>query len=68
MQRCTLSRVVIFPVNLCPMFSPWLSDEFCSEFECPKDYSLVDYADTTVCADTGCTKDLCCDKDCEPEI
>ena len=42
------------------------SDKDCSSFKCPDDYSLVDDADKTVCGDSGCTKDLCCDKDGEP--
>lgn len=38
------------------------SEEVCSSFKCPENYSPVDYPDTVVCEDTGCTKDLCCDK------
>ena len=44
------------------------SDKYCKNFECPKDYYLVDDADTTVCKDHECTKDVCCEKDCECPI
>lgn len=40
-------------------------DVFCSNFTCPNKYNLVNSAGTTVCAATGCTNDLCCEKDGE---
>ena len=36
------------------------SDEYCTDFECPADQSLIDDADSTVCKESGCTSDLCC--------
>ena len=38
------------------------SDKYCTDFECPKYYELVDDAKKTVCKDRKCTKDVCCDK------
>ena len=38
-------------------------DKYCKNFECPIYYNLVDDADTTVCKDHECTKDVCCEKD-----
>ena len=38
------------------------SDKYCTDFECPKYYELVDDAKKTVCKDHKCTKDVCCDK------
>ena len=42
-----------------------LAVEFCSDFTCPRDYSLVDDADTVECEDTGCSKETCCERDGE---
>lgn len=39
------------------------SDVVWSSFKCSDKYRLVDYATTTVCANTGCPSDLCCEKD-----
>ena len=39
------------------------AEEFCTDFKCSKGYSLVDDAKTTLCKDSECTKDVCC----EPE-
>ena len=40
-----------------------ISDVLCSSFTCSDGYSQGD--GTAVCADSGCTDDLCCDKDGE---
>lgn len=40
-----------------------ISDVVCSSFQCPDKYSSAEDADSTVCNDTGCTKDLCCEQD-----
>ena len=44
------------------------SDKYCTDFECPKYYELVDDANKTVCKDRKCTKDVCCDKKGETPI
>ena len=37
------------------------SDKYCTDFKCPEYYDLVNNADTTVCEDRKCTKDVCCE-------
>ena len=37
------------------------SDKYCTDFKCPEYYDLVEDADTTVCEDRKCTKDVCCE-------
>ena len=37
------------------------SEKYCTDFECPRNYDLVEDADTTVCEDHVCTKDVCCE-------
>lgn len=37
------------------------SDVYCSSFECSDYDYLVNNADSVVCEETGCTKDLCCE-------
>ena len=37
------------------------SDKYCTDFKCPECYDLVEDADTTVCEDHVCTKDVCCE-------
>ena len=37
------------------------SDKYCTDYKCPKYYDLVEDADTTVCEDRKCTKDVCCE-------
>ena len=44
------------------------SDKYCTDFECPKYYELVDDANKTVCKDHKCTKDVCCEKKGETQM
>lgn len=44
------------------------SEKDCSSFQCPDNYSPIDDPDWTVCEDSGCTKDLCCEKDGAPSM
>lgn len=39
------------------------SDVVCSSFQRPDKYSPAENFDSTVRNDTGCTKELCCEKD-----
>lgn len=57
------------------VFYPYLSDDcnktsdvVCSSYQGPEKYSSAVNADCTVCKDTGCTEDLCCEKDGEPSM
>lgn len=50
----TIHRLVVSP------------DKVCSSFTCPDGYSAV--AGDTVCKDSECTKDKCCEKKGKPAI
>lgn len=59
-DQCTFGVWPSNPVFTAAQYNSCL-DKFCSDFECPDGYDLVEDGDKTVCDDTGCTKDLCCD-------
>ena len=50
---------------VCAEHFDFSSDKYCTDFKCPEYYDLVEDADTTVCEDRKCTKDVCCEKECE---
>ena len=46
---------------VCAEHFDFSSDKYCTDFKCPEYYDLVEDADTTVCEDRKCTKDVCCE-------
>ena len=46
---------------VCAEHFDFSSDKYCTDFKCREYYDLVEDADTTVCEDRKCTKDVCCE-------
>ena len=59
---CVYPAMINLPSAFLTLVTP-TTGQVCSSFECPENYSAIDDASSTVCKDSGCTKDLCCDKD-----
>ena len=57
-----------FPRCLRLVNGPIASDEVCSDFTCPDNYSLVDDPESIVCKGSECTKSECCVRDSETTV